>query len=341
MPNASASALALGRRTSRQRVLHPLELRRRDRVGDPVEALRALRLLGQVRFHPDVRVLPDDRHVLAVDVLVAHAVREPVHARLQQILAVLQREDVRDDARVALVGFVDDRAVDVRLQLRHGAEAVVHPDLDDGHFARDQFLDFFPSFGLALGAVRHAQAIRRRRACHRRRGNPAADGQEQRGVGDDLVPQLVRQLRVHVPPVEAHAHRRRDAVIRVALQVVDDRRAREVLLARRARLLVRVSQVIVGIDDRGHHGLAGQVHARRARRQRAPRPFDPRAQSGCSARGPRRFRSRGRRRRSDARHRTGRPPPAGACPAYTHTDPATSSSATTPRTPRIHPPPMR
>ena len=134
--------------------------------------------------------------------------------------------------------------------------------------ARDQFFDVLSAFGLALRAVRHAQAIRGRRARHRRRGDAAADGEKQRGVRDDLVPQLVRQLRVHLPPVEAHAHRRRDAVVRVALQVIDDRRAREVLLARHARLLVRVAHVVVGIDDRGHDGLAREVHARRARRQR-------------------------------------------------------------------------
>ena len=59
-------------------------------------------------------------------------------------------------------------------------------------------------------------------------------------------------LERHVRRVLPQALRRADAVIRAPLQVVDQH------LARLAEMLVRV-------DDRRHHGLAGEVHARRAR----------------------------------------------------------------------------
>ena len=161
----------------------------------------------------------------------------------------------------ALVGFVDNRAVHVRLDLRHRAVPIVNPDLDDRHLPGNDLLDVFPAFGFAHRAVGDAEPIRRCRPGHRGCRNPAADGQEQRRVRNDLRSQLVRQLRIDIPPVEAHAHRRGDAVVRVTLQVIDQRRPREVLFARHAGFLIRVADVVVRIDKRGDDGFARQIDA--------------------------------------------------------------------------------
>ena len=85
-----------------------------------------------------------------------------------------------------------------------------------------------------------------------------------RRVRDDLVAQRVGQLRIGL---EAHAHRRRRAVVGVALQLVDQIVARVVRLGVAAVLLVDQPDVVVAVDQRGHDGLARQVHDRGIRRR--------------------------------------------------------------------------
>src|SRR5207247_148978 len=77
------------------------------------------------------------------------------------------------------------------------------------------------ALGFGLRPVRHTEPIVHRRASHRRRRDPATHGEEPRRIRDGFVSQLVRKLRIGAPSVEAHAQGGRDAVVRVALQMVD------------------------------------------------------------------------------------------------------------------------
>ena len=103
-----------------------------DRIVDPGRLLGVERAaLAPQRLHEEhVGPLLEQRDELVVDVLVAHHVGEAVDAGAHQVLDVVEGGDVRHHAHVVLVRLVDDRAIEVGLELLHGAVAVVDPDLD-------------------------------------------------------------------------------------------------------------------------------------------------------------------------------------------------------------------
>ncbi len=207
-------------------------------------------------------MLLHERQELAIDVPVADPVTETVDARLQELLAVFEIEDVRDDAHRVLVRFVDDRLIHVDLQLRHRVQPVVHPDLDHLDVPGLQFTHQRPALGFGLRAVRNPKPIVGHRSRHRRCRNPPAHREKPRGVWNDVVSQLVGHVGVHVPPVEAHAQRGRNAVVRVALQVIDHALARVTLFGGDVGFLIRPTEMVMGIDERGDDRLAGQIDTR-------------------------------------------------------------------------------
>ena len=89
---------------------------------------------------------------------------EPVHSGAQQILRVGQRGDVRHDAETMFVRFVDDGAIQLRLQLLDRAIPVVHPDLDEVRLAGGELPD------LRAGVVFGRHAVRRIAHRHARSG---------------------------------------------------------------------------------------------------------------------------------------------------------------------------
>ena len=78
-----------------------------------------------------------------------------------------------------------------------------------------------------------------------------------RGVRDVTSSRsAIRQVLIGL---EAHAHRRRRSVVGVALQLIDQVVARVVRLGVAAVLLVDQPDVVVAVDERRNHGLAGQI----------------------------------------------------------------------------------
>ena len=134
-------------------------------------------------------------------------------------------------------------AVEIGAELLVLAVAIVHPDLDEVHLPRGQFLHCLPGFGFVRDPVRGFGAPRLR---HR---DSAARRAKQRPPGNDFV----SHLECDIACVLAQAGHGADAVERLLLQPLDER------LAGRRHVRMRV-------DDRRHHRLAGQVHACRARR---------------------------------------------------------------------------
>ena len=183
------------------------------------------------------------RDELIVDVPVPHAVSKRVDARAKEPLRILEGKEVGRDAELVLVGLVDDRAIQGRSQLLELAVPVVHPDLDEIDLPRGQLLYGLSGLRFAGNPIR---GLRPPRLRHR---DPASRGAKSRGAGDGLLPHLER----HIARILAEAHDRADPVVRLPLQLIDER------LARHRHVRMRV-------DDRRHDGLAGQIHASRTRR---------------------------------------------------------------------------
>ncbi len=150
-----------------------------------------------------------------------------------------------------LVRLVDDRAIQRGTQLRHGAVPVVDPDLHEVRSTCGELPDRAPRVFLARHAVgnRAHREVPRRRI--RRREATACRPEERPRVR--LVPQSVRQL----TRIGAGAHHRHDAVIQVAIQVIDDVLARVVVGGERQAL--QIADVPVQRNDARNYRLAGKV----------------------------------------------------------------------------------
>ena len=164
--------------------------------------------------------------------------REDVEVGAHQPLGIFHVEDVRGDANAGLVRLVDDGGILFRGDLLDLAVPVVDPDLDDLNVERGIVPDSLAALLLGLDLERRTHRLFA--------GDAASGAEEARGAGDHLVAH-----RHKFEIVRAHAHGGADAAVAALLQVADQ------LLAVRAQMHVRV-------DDRRHHGLAGEVHARGA-----------------------------------------------------------------------------
>ena len=168
----------------------------------------------------------------------------------------------------------DDGAVNAWLQLRDIAIAIVHPDLHEAHAAHVKLPHVIASLRCCSRAVGDTKPRLAGRATDRSCCDAFPYREEARRIRDHLVAKLVRQLLVRL---EAHAQRGRDAVVRVALQHVNEDLASIVRFAVAAVLLVDEADVVVAVDERRHHRLPREIHARRAlRRLTLSLPADPR-----------------------------------------------------------------
>ena len=184
-------------------------------------------------------------------------------AGADQKFCVRKIEHVGDRAQTELACLVGRRRKHFRRELRARAVAGIDPDFHEIGFVRGQFLH-----GLA----------RLRRARHRKRdiiargvgrpgsriGEAAADGEDARSVRNRLRAQAERQ----VAHVGAGAQHRGNTVISVALDMIDVVLAREVGFRHFAADGVEEAGMAVRVDDRRHHGLAGQINACGAGRDR-------------------------------------------------------------------------
>ena len=148
-------------------------------------------------------------------------------------------------------------------QLLHPAEPVVHPDLHGVGVLRGELSHALaPLLGTGdrkrrVGDGRDAGAAVRRR-------HAAPGGEQARRAGRPFVSHLKGQ-RAHVG---AGTHHRGEAVVRVALKVLDDAIVAVDLGAEGHP--VEQPDVHVRADHCGHHRLAGEIHARAALRQCKP-----------------------------------------------------------------------
>lgn len=95
-----------------------------DAPGQPLHLTRRGRV-RQVWHHHDVGVFFEQGNKFLVDLHVAHVGRERIHPGTQQPLGIFQIVDVGYDPQAVLVGFIDDRAIQL------GRELFVNPEHRD------------------------------------------------------------------------------------------------------------------------------------------------------------------------------------------------------------------
>ena len=156
------------------------------------------------------------------------------------------------------MSLINDGFVKRGTELLDGAVPIVYPDFDEVHLFGGELPDGLPAVFLGGHAIRHT--THRLGAGTGIRRCQASAGRAEESAGMWLVPQLIRQ----VAWIRASAHDKSDAVVRVAVQVIHHVLTR-VVLGRVSQSFLKPN-VTVKIDECGHDGLAGQVHARRTRR---------------------------------------------------------------------------
>ena len=179
------------------------------------------------------------------------------------------------DGDIELVRLVRDRSIERRAEGRLGPAAVVHPDLDERRLHRRVIANGRARFSLVGDRIRDVDT--RGMALRARAGprNAWPRGPEQRRARNDFVPHSQRDVapvgsttvKVRAADQIADPDDRADAVVGEQLQVIDQVLARVHLLGHRAFSDVLEPDVPMEIDQRRHHGLAGEVDARGARRR--------------------------------------------------------------------------
>ena len=203
-------------------------------------------------------MLLEQPHQLVIDV--ADHVRKDVDATSEQVLGVFQIGGVNGDAHVPPMRLVDDGAIEVGRELPDGAASIVHPGLDDPHVPPGEFFDGGACALLGRHRIRRVAHVVGTDLGERREA--ATGRQKPCGIGVHFIPHLKWQL----AKVGPHRLARRHTEVGEAMQVVENVLARVVLGP--AAEVFHVADVRVRIDQRGNHGLAGQVDPRRARRRR-------------------------------------------------------------------------
>jgi hypothetical protein len=166
---------------------------------------------------------------------------------------------MRQHADAVFVCLVDDRAVEIGSELLDRAAAVVDPDLDHVDFFGGKLLHVRARLGLrgdAIGGVAHGSA--RSRARHAE----AAPCRAKERARRHLRAQLVGEVAARRAGLEDRGH----AVIGEAVERIEEVLARVVLRPEAQPLAV--AHVHMRVDERRDHGLAGEVHMRRAGRDR-------------------------------------------------------------------------
>src|SRR5213594_2024832 len=158
--------------------------------------------------------------------------------------------------------LVDNRAINLGLELRYRAFTIVNPELHEMDTSSVQLSNVLAALVRSRRAVRNAKAGFARRTRHRRRCNAFSYREELRCVRNNLVTKFIRQLLVGL---EAHAHRCRSSVIGVALKLINQIFASVVCLFVRAVPFVDQSNVVVAVDLVCHHAFARQIYTRGVR----------------------------------------------------------------------------
>ncbi len=208
---------------------------------------------AEVRRDPDVVLLrkPDE---FVVHLLIANAMQEAFDAGPHEEFRIGEIEHVGDCGEPLLVRFVGRCREHLRRQLLLPAIAAVHPNLDEVRLVACEVLHGLARLRYARDRVRHIVSGRIS-GPRTRIGKPEPDGADQCRVRNDLGAQLVGQFAY----VCAGADRGRDAVIGVALQVIDVVLPGKVRLRQLSGDCIEETGMAVRINYRRHHGLAGQI----------------------------------------------------------------------------------
>ena len=186
---------------------------------------------------------------------VAHTVRQPIEAGLDQRFGVVHIENMRRNLDAVLVGVGDDGFAQIDGNLFFAAQMIVHPDLDDVDFLVRQVRDIFVHIARAGNFEGNAlHALRRGRVTARAR--EAAPGREYAGFVRASGVLRGAQLEDQVP-IGSHADHRRHTVGSVKLQLLLDVFGGVIfgVLCE----IERVAEVPVQIDDSRHDEFAGEV----------------------------------------------------------------------------------
>jgi hypothetical protein len=197
------------------------------------------------------KTLGHHREQLVVDVDGLDPMGESVDTSAEQILRVLQLVDVSDHAKPQGVRLVDHSPVKLGRELLDGSAAVVDPDLDHVRFAFGQLPNGSPGLVFRRHAVGGVPPLLGAGPAVRHR-YPAADGEQTRGAGDDLVPERV----LEAVAVEAEAQRHAHSVIGRALEMIDEVLAIVVLRTVGHAGHIEIARMGVQVDERRDSGLA-------------------------------------------------------------------------------------
>ena len=211
----------------------------------------------------------DELQILVVDRHVVRHVDEAPGAGRDQPLVVLQRGRMRDHPDVPHLRLVEDGRIDVRVQLHPRAPPLVplvHPDLQDPDAARRLGPHRLARLGRAAHPVQPPPpGVVRESGVRSAAGDPHPGRHQVAGAGDVAHPLRLPDLEGDLLAVAAGGDDCPDAVVGVAVQVVDEVLAGEVLRAP-ARVALP-AEMRVRVDERRHHGMAGQVDDGRLRRR--------------------------------------------------------------------------
>ena len=177
---------------------------------------------------------------------------------------------MRDHPNVLHLGLVEDGRIDVRVELHPRAPPLVtrvYPDLQDPDAARGLGPHHLARLGRAGHPVQPPPpGVVREPGVRSTAGDPETGRHQVAGPADLAHPLRLPNLEGDLLEVAAGGDDRADAVVGVAVQMVD-----EVLAGEVAGAPARVplpAEMRVGVDERRHHRAPGQVDDCRLRRRR-------------------------------------------------------------------------
>jgi hypothetical protein len=175
---------------------------------------------------------------------------------------------VRKHADVVLVRFVDQRAIRFGRRLRLRATAIGDPHLDDRNVLRGNLLHHLSRIGIAGDAVHDWLAdhgeLPQQRGVRAGTGRPGACREHEPRTANLARGLVALNLLREIHRIGSGGEDRADAVIREAIERIDHVLAR--VVPPRPPVHVLVAHMHVGVDERGHHRLSGEIHACRASR---------------------------------------------------------------------------
>ena len=183
---------------------------------------------------------------------------ETIDSRFHQIFGVCQIEHVRNGAHIVLVSFIDDCAINFRLQFGHAAHVVVDPHLDEVDFFRGLIAHSLAGFNFRRYLDRDVAENRRPTAF----GRNSAPGREEPRAASLAFTLLVADLKRDVTGIATQHRDGGNSIVGVPVQIGQNGLA-FVVFGAEACTIVKPSMP-VKIEENGHDRPAFKIHASRA-----------------------------------------------------------------------------